>query len=177
MLLAPFIAAAAHAPGTSFKQDLSWKRYSDPQSGFCLQYPKRWMRQDMGDGDGVAFSTGVKRYSMPTGEMDVTVLSTPDDSAELLQAHLDGMKRFVRAERIQILDRRKMTVDGNAAMLTKDQYRDALEKADWTEEIIVAKRDDKLYRLEMVCRSDQVARFEQVFGRLVDSFAFGCHRK
>jgi hypothetical protein len=141
-----------------------------------MEYPKRWIREAGADGSSMAFYTGLKRYSTPTGEMDITILTTQDDTAELLQAHMDGMKRFARAEHIEILDRRKLTVGGSPAMLTKDQYRDPLEKQDWTEEIIVTRHDNKLYRLEMACRTDQVTRFEVMFSRLVRSFAFSCKK-
>ena len=177
VLLPGSALAAANLPTPTFKQDLSWTHYVDPQGSYCVEYPKRWVRQDVADGGGIAFSTGIKRYSTPTGEMDVTVAASPDDSAELLQAHLDGMKKFARAEHIEVLDRQQLTIDGNPATLTKDSYNDALEKKDWTEEIVVTRHNDKLYRLEMVCRSDQVSRFEVVFGRLVRSFAFDCERK
>lgn len=170
------VGMAANVRGT-FKQDLTWKRYADPVGNYCLEYPKHWIRQELPDGSGVGFSTGAKRYSLPTGEMDVTVLATPDDATDLLQAHLDGMKKFARASDIELLGHETVMLAGSQAMYSKDRYRDSLDKADWTEEIILARHDDKTYRLEMMCRSDQVARFELMFGRMVRSFAFGCNRK
>lgn len=142
-----------------------------------MEYPKHWIRSDAAGETGIAFSTGEKRYSMPVGEIDVTVLTTPDDSSQLLQAHMEGVKKFVRAEEMQILDSENITVDGTPATLMKDRYRDRLEKQDWTEEIIYARHDDKLYRLEVVSRSDEAARFQLMFGRMVRSFSFECHGK
>lgn len=175
LLLTPCLALAAHT--SDYRQDRAWKRYANPEGQYCLQYPKRWLKEELSE-QGITFYTGIKRYSMPTGEIDVTVLSSSDDGAQLVEAHMDGMKRFARAEHIEIWDREKLDLDGTQAMLTKDRYRDPLDKKDWNEEIIVARHDDKLYRLEMVCRDDQVDRFESIFQRVVSSFSFDCgHRR
>jgi PsbP len=159
------------------KQDLSWKRYTDADQGFCVAYPNRWIREQASDGSGVSFHTGIKRFSLPTGEIDVTATTPGDDPAALLRAHLEGVKKFVHADEIELTEQRSLTLDGTPAMFAKDHYHDPMEKAEWHEEMILASHNGKLYRLEMVCRADELPRFEAMFEHLVQSFEFDCNSK
>ena len=175
LLLLPSTLAAGNAPNGLLKQDSAWKRYVAADSGYCITYPKHWMRQQVID--GLAFSSGVRRYSMPVGEMDITATSTSDDPMHFLEAHLAGVKKFQRAATVEVLDRRQTTLSGEPALFTKDSYRDALEKSDWVEELVLARHKNVLYRLEMVCRANHVARFEAMFTRFVHSFQLDCNAK
>lgn len=158
------------------KQDLSWKRYVDKESGFCIAYPNRWIRQETSESAGLSFATGVKRFSMPIGEMDV-IASTAEDPVRFVEAHLEGVKKFVRAQDVEVTDHHELTVSDNPALFTKDRYRDPLEKAEWVEELVLTRYKNVLYRMEMVCRADSIARFEPIFSRFVGSFQFECNAK
>ncbi|MBV8707570.1 MAG: hypothetical protein JO028_10305 [Acidobacteriaceae bacterium] len=91
-----------------------------------------------------------------------------------MQIHQEGVVKFQRAQQMQVMETRPMTLADNPALFTKDRYFDPLERTSWMEEVIFASRGDELYRLELVCRADEVERFERVFQRVVDSFSFGC---
>ena len=177
-LFSPSVSNAA-GTGTKLtaKQDVSWKHYFNRDAKYCIGYPNRWLREQTPDGSGFTLATGVNRFSMPVGEMDITVTRATDDAAHLIEAHLEGVKKFVRASNIELLEKREMVVSGASAVFTKDRYRDPLEKADWIEELVLARHNNALYRLEMVCRADHVSRFELMFLRFVHSLELDCNGK
>lgn len=172
-------AIAASPP----KQDRSWKGYRNQQLGFCLNYPRRWLKGDAFDGAGFYIETGLKKYSRPLGEIDVGVLPPLSSQAphtagvgltENLQAHLDGLKNFERAENMEVLEKRNMEFLGSPALFTKDRYYDPQDRHTWVDEVIFVQRKDKLFRFELECSADQLLRFESVFTQLLDSFQFEC---
>ena len=98
----------------------------------------------------------------------------PVDLSENLEAHLEGLRRFERAERMEILEKRELKFAGNAALFTKNRYYDPQDRATWVEEVLFVNRAQTLYRLELACQKDQLARFEPVFSYLLNSFQFDC---
>lgn len=159
------------------KLDRSWKRYYNDRWGYCVSYPSRWMTGDAFDGGGFFVETGVKKRSRPLGEIDIAALSERFTPVDALQAHLDGLKKFERAEQMQILEKREMQILGQAALFTKDRYFDPQDGTSWIDEIVFANRNQTLYRLELECRADQLIRFEPVFTYVVSTFHFDCSSK
>lgn len=185
VLLAALFACPLGA-GQPPKQDRSWKPYENAQWGYCLSYPSRWSKGDAFDGAGIFFATGVKRFSKPLGEIDVGALPvTPADDSHPapvslvadFEAHLNGLKKFERAESVEILENREMQLAGKRALFTKDRYFDPQERATWVDEIIFTERHGAIYRLELECRADQVERFEPVFQMVASTFRFDCERR
>ncbi len=182
-ILFGYAPAASSKTASPPKQDRSWKPYRNQQLGYCLSYPKRWLRGDAFDGAGFYVETGVKKYSRPLGEIDVGVLpplssEVPHTDAvslgENLQLHLQGLKTFERAENMEVLEKRSMPFLGNPALFTKDRYYDPQDRHTWIDEVIFVEHKDTLFRFELECSADQLARFESVFTRLLDSFQFEC---
>ncbi len=180
--LSSVLALLANA-GSTPKQDHAWKRYYNPQWGYCVSYPSRWLKEEAFEGAGIFVKTGVKKRSMPIGEIDVGVLPDayqPSSGApqlslvDNLHAHLDGLKKFERAQQMQVLEQRPMDLSGKSALYTKERYYDPLDRATLVQEIVFVQQKDSLYRLELECNADQVARFEPVFTRLVSTFQFDC---
>lgn len=167
----------------AFKPETSWKLYRNKQWGYCVSYPSRWFRGDAFEGSGIFVETGVKKHSRPVGEIDIGALSNPPDDpsqpapvslTEDFQLHVDGLKKFQRAKRLEILEKRPMDLSGNSALFTKDRYFDPLDGATWVDEIVLVNRKETLYTLELECRSDQLERFEPVFTHFVSTFEFDC---
>jgi len=165
------------------RQDAAWKRYFNSQARYCVSYPVRWYKADAFDGSGLYVTTGVKKHSRPTGEIDVaffrdayetashaSVVNLKDD----FQTHVDGLTRFERAERMQVLEQRPIDISGSPGLLTKDRYYDPQDRSTWIEEILFVHYKDEIYRVELECKADQVDRFEPVFSRLVNSLQFDC---
>jgi hypothetical protein len=171
--------AEAFASGQAQKQDRSWKAYENAQWGYCVSYPSRWVKGDAFDGAGIFVATGEKRFSRPIGEIDVGALPARAEGASFTlvedrNAHLEGLKRFERAEGLEILDQHEMKIMDAPALFTKDRYFDPKERAAWVDEIIFTERKGKMYRLELECRADQVERFEPVFQMFISTFRFDC---
>lgn len=162
--------------GSPPKQDRSWKRYYNPQWGYCLSYPDRWRKGDAFEGAGIFIETGVKRLSVALGEIDIAALQKGPqiNLVDNTQVHLEGLRKFERAEHIEQLEQRPLQLLGNSALFTKSRYYDPLERVRWVEEIVFTQRQNVLYRMELECRADQLERFEPVFSRVLSSFEFDC---
>jgi hypothetical protein len=168
------------------KQDRAWKSYQNLKWGYCVSYPSRWLKGDAFEGAGLYVETGDKKFSKPLGEIDVAVLLAPASSAAHAQnadlasdveTHFEVLKRFVRAEKVELLDKHGMELLGNRAIYAKDRYYDPQERATWLEELVLVNRKDALFRLELECRADHAARFEPVFARVLQTFRFDCEKQ
>ena len=178
--------AFSSLPGAGVpKQDRAWKRYYNPSFGYCVSYPSRWLKGEAFDGAGMFVKTGASKFSRPLGSIDFGVLDArPADPrlaaislVEDLRVHLAGLRKFERAERMEILEQRELTFLGHSALFTKNRYYDPQERANWAEEILIISRNGTLYRLELECRLDQLDRFEPEFSRLMKTFQFDCAAK
>ncbi len=185
-LLGTLVFSFAWASGkprtlTTPRADRGWKRYTNTQWGYCVNYPRRWQRGDAIDGSGIYARTGVTKRSLPAGAVDITAFNDAPAAVKNvslssdMEADMDGLRKFVRAEETRILEQRQMTIAGADALFLKAKYFDPREKSFWVEEIILTRRKGRLYRLELQSRADQMRRFEPVFVRFASSFQFDCH--
>lgn len=180
----PLLMSGAQNVHSVPKLDRSWKTYRNVEWGYCVSYPSRWLRGDALDGAGLFVETGVKKFSKPVGEIDVIVFPegtvvdhespVPLTLVDSLKVHLDGLKKFERAEQVEVLESRPMQLLGISALFTKDRYHDPQDRSSWVDEIVFAKYKNRLYRLELTSQTDQLARFEPVFARVVSTFRFEC---
>jgi hypothetical protein len=164
------------------KLDRAWKHYRNADYGYCVSYPSRWRRGEAFDGAGLVVETGVNKFSRPVGAIDFEAISSvtkdaramPASLVEDLQDHLAVLQKFERAERMEILEKREMQLRGNSALFLKNRYYDPQERATWMEEVLFVNRHETVYRLELECRADQIARFEPVFEYLMGTLQFDC---
>jgi hypothetical protein len=176
-LLTAYVSSAGNN-----KADRAWKRYRNPSFGYCVNYPAHWSRGEAFDGGGLFVKTGLAGSARATGEIDIGPLSFPLEDArmrpinliETLADHLDGLRKFERAERLEVLSKEETLFLGQPALFTKNRYYDPLDRATWVEEVLFVNRAQTLYRLELECRADQLARFEPVFLHLLSTFQFDC---
>jgi hypothetical protein len=184
-LLCCFAFSSLLTAGSVPKQDRAWKRYYNPQYGYCVSYPSRWFKGEAFDGAGLFVKTGESKYSRTLGSMDFGVIDpSPEELrpahislVDDLRLHLAGLRKFERAERMEILEQRELTFLGHPALFTKNRYYDPQERANWAEEILFINREGMLYRLELQCRLDRLIRFEPVFSQLMKTFQFDCAAK
>lgn len=182
LLLLSVLFSCFSSPGASSRQDAAWKHYQNRDPGYCVEFPARWVRGEVSEGAGMFFETGVKKFSRPLGEMDVSALSDDEmqgnlSTVDYLQDHLEGLRKFERAERLEIVDKRETNLLNAPALFLKDSYYDPQDRATWVDEMLLARFKGRLYRLELECRADTLNRFEPVFSRFVGSFRFECNRK
>jgi hypothetical protein len=164
------------------KLDRAWKQYVNGRADFCVSYPSRWYKGDAFEGAGLFVETGVKKFSKPLGEIDVTVLevsaatpqAVPVSLVDNFQVHLEGLRKFEGAQRMKVLEQREGNLAGNPALFTKDSFYDPQDHAEWRDEMVFVKYGKQIYRLELQCRADQVARFEAPFLHVIATFQPGC---
>jgi hypothetical protein len=177
--------AAAFVTGGSIqnKQDTVWKRYYNPEAGYCVDYPARWYKADAFDGSGLYVMTGMKKHSRATGEIDIgrfresaSKEAHPANISlqDVFQTHMDGLKKFERAERMEVLEQRPMDIGGVPGLFTKDRYYDPQDRSTWMEEVLFIQSKGEMYRIELECKADQMDRFEPVFSHLVSTIQFSC---
>ena len=175
------LAAWGHGSAEQ-KLDRSWKRYRNPEYGYCVSIPSRWTKGEAFEGAGLYVESGERKFSRPVGAIDFeAIASTPKDARILpvnlardLQDHLDVLQKFERAERMEILEKREVMMQGNNGLFTKHRYYDPQERATWMEEVLFVNRNDTVYRFELDCRADQIERFAAVFEHLVGTVQFDC---
>jgi hypothetical protein len=168
--------------GNNEKQDRSWKRYHNSSLGYCVSYPAHWLRGEAFDGAGLFVETGSSKFSRPSGAIDFGALSAllkdaraiPISLSQNLEDHLEGLQKFERAERMEVLEKRELKFQGHSALFTKNRYYDPQERATWMEEVLFVNRNETLYRLELQCRAGEIERFEPVFAHLMSTFQFDC---
>ncbi len=157
--------------------------YLNRTTGFCISYPSRWAKSETYDGSGLAVATGMKKHSpIPVGSMDVSALALPAVQVHSVALGLDddfdvqlaGLKKFVRAEHVEILERRTLTLAEKPSLFVKIRYLDPRDRKVWIDEVIFARRDGLGYRLELETRADQLERFEANFTQFVNSFQMDC---
>ncbi len=192
------VAAASGDTGNPFqvaakpngdRMDRSWKRYRNPNLGYCLSYPSRWYRGSAFEGSGLFIETGVRRSAKPSGEIDFGPMGAGDGTEDArlkpaglsertlkqdFQEHLDGLQKFARAERVEIIDQHSLNLQGSQALYAKNSYYDPLERTSWMEEVVFVRRKGELFRMALHCPPDQIKRFEAVFTYMVSSFEFDC---
>ena len=164
------------------KLDRSWKRYRNPEYGYCVSIPSRWAKGEAFEGAGLYVKAGMRRLSRPLGAIDFEALAsastdarmTPINLAESLQDHLDVLQKFERAERMEILEKHETRLQGSAALFTKHRYYDPQDRATWMEEVLFVNRNETVYRFELDCRADQIDRFEAVFEHLIGTVELDC---
>lgn len=159
------------------KLDRSWKRYRNPEFGYCVSIPSRWAKGEAFEGAGLYVQSGMRKTSRPLGVIDFeAITSAPMSLAADLQDHLAVLQKFERAERMEILEKHEMRVQGSDALFTKHRYYDPQERATWMEEVLFVNRNDTVYRFEVDCRADQIERFAAVFEHLIGTVEFDCSR-
>jgi hypothetical protein len=178
-----FALTQTGSAGSVLRQDRAWKVYLNRATGFCVSYPSRWMRSETYDGAGLAVTTGLKKHSpIPIGSMDVSAFPLPESSSksvafafdDAFELQLAGLKKFVRAERVEILEKRVLTLGTVPGLFAKVRYFDPRDRREWVDEIIFTGRDHLSYRLELETRADQLQRFEANFAQFVNSFQTSC---
>src|SRR5437764_3937533 len=122
---------------SALRQDRAWKVYLNRSTGFCISYPSRWAKSETYDGSGLAVATGMKRHSpIPVGSMDVSALAIPGFQVRAAAMALDddfdvqlaGLKKFARAEQVEIMERRTFTLAASPSLFVKIRYLDPRDR-------------------------------------------------
>jgi hypothetical protein len=169
--LASFAASQAAAP--AHKPAVPWKRYCQPNAGFCFKYPPTWtMLGEVFDGNGVVVAPPQRDEQPLQSEVTVAMVAPPKDSDDalgldaIIQQAAAGMRES--GQDFQTLRRQERTVDAKPAELLKAQYHEKSTGKDWVEELIfIQGPDNEIYSVALKCTPSDIVHLEPVFSEIV----------
>jgi hypothetical protein len=145
----------------------SWKRYCQPDGGFCFKYPGSWkMLGEIYDGKGVVVAPVQKEDQSFWDNITVAMVAPPtegDDEGIGLKGVIEQATAGMREAGVnfQTLQRQDRTVDAKPAAMLKAQYRDKATGRDWIEELVfIEGPDNEIYSVALKSAPDHAFRLE-----------------
>jgi hypothetical protein len=147
-----------------------WKRYCQPDDGFCFKYPSSWkMLGEIYDGKGVVVAPVQKEEQSLWDEITVAMVAPPtegDDEGIGLNGVIEQAAAGMRdaGQNFQTLQRQQRTVDAKPAEMLKAQYQDKTTGRDWVEELVfIQGPDNEIYSVALKAVPQNMAKLERVF--------------
>jgi len=169
--------SGAGNPASTPHKSAPWKRYCQPDNGFCFKYPSSWsMLGEVFEGNGVVVAPEQKGERSLWSEITVALVVPPpegDEEAIGLDALIEQTMKSLREEgqNFETLQRQRRTVDHNPAQMLKVRYREKATGHDWYEEIIfIQGPDDEVYSVALKSTPQDMARLEPLLTGVVGSW-------
>jgi hypothetical protein len=184
-----FVLALA---GTSLGQQRhrsGCRHYFNSNYNFCIEYPKKWQRNEALDGNAIALlPPGQRAGPLPysaifvgghvnqTSEQDENRGETLDEIFESgLKAFQEGDAAF-KATQLKVTERRRSRLVGYPVLVSTIEY--VLDNRYWQEhQILILTRSDAVFELTLTCRADQIQKFTPIFNGIVHSFRIRCNSR
>ncbi len=166
------VAVAAQTPSsrTPSGKPAVWKRYCQPEGGFCFKYPSSWsVLGEVFDGNGVAIAPPQKEDRALWDAITVAmVVPAPqgDEAPITLDGVIEQASSRIResGQDFETLQRQQRTVDHKPAELLKVHYHERSNGRDWIEEMVfIQGPDNEIYSVALKCSPQNLARLEPVF--------------
>jgi hypothetical protein len=152
----------------------SFKRYCQPNDGFCFKYPASWkMLAEIYDGRGVVVAPVQKEEQSLWDEITAAMVAPPtegDDEGIGLNGVIEQAAAGMRdaGQNFQTLQRQQRTVDAKPAEMLKAQYRDKSTGRDWIEELVfIQGPDNEIYSVALKTSPQNAVRLEPVFTEIL----------
>jgi hypothetical protein len=159
----------AGQPSSPARKTTTWKRYCQPEGGFCFKYPNSWsILGEVYDGNGVAVAPPQKQDRALWDAITVAlVLPSPtgDEESTGLDGVIERASSGLRenGQDFQTLQRQERTVDHRPAQMLKVRYHEKTNARDWIEEMIfIEGPDNEIYSLALKCSPQNLVRLEPV---------------
>ncbi|MGA2905402.1 MAG: hypothetical protein ABSD98_16365 [Candidatus Korobacteraceae bacterium] len=172
--LASVAAGQAAAPA---RKPVPWKRYCQPNAGFCFKYPGSWtMLGEVFDGNGVVVAPPQKEDRALWYEITLAMVAPSPEGDEEGPGLNDIVEQAAAAMReavqdFQTLQRQERTVDHQPAQMLKARYRDKATGRDWVEELIfIQGPENEIYSVALKCAPQELARLEPVLKGVLESW-------
>ena len=147
-----------------------WKRYCQPEGGFCFKYPSSWsVLGEVFDGNGVVVAPAQKEDRALWDAITVAmVVPAPqgDEDSITLDGVIEQASSRIResGQDFETLQRQQRTVDHKPAELLKVRYHEKSNGRDWIEEMVfIQGPDSEIYSVALKCSPQNLARLEPVF--------------
>ncbi len=161
------IAAGQTSPSVPTRKPAAWKRYCQPEGGFCFKYPSSWsMLGEVFDGNGVVVAPPQKEDRALWDAITVALVVPPpqgDEEPLGLNGVIDRATSGLResGQNFETLQRQERTVDHQPAQMLKTRYREKSSGRDWIEEMIfIEGPDNEIYSVALKCSPQSVVRLE-----------------
>jgi hypothetical protein len=154
-----------------------WKRYCQPDGGFCFKYPAAWkFLGEIYDGKGVVVAPVQRQDSSFWDNITVAMVAPPpegDDEGIGLNGVIEQAAAGMRdaGQNFQTLQRQQRTVDAKPAELLKAQYRDKDTGRDWIEELVfIQGPDNEIYSVALKVAPQNISRLEPVLTEILQTW-------
>ena len=169
--------AASQAAAPAHKAAVPWKRYCQPNAGFCFKYPSSWtMLGEVFDGNGVVVAPPQKEDRALWYEITLAMV-TPSPEGDEEGPGLNGIIEQAMAamreagQNFVTLQRQERTVDHQPAQMLKARYREKATGHDWVEEMIfIQGPENEIYSVALKCAPLDLARLEPVLKGVLESW-------
>lgn len=155
-----------------------WKHYRNARWGFCLWYPSTWKKTLTTDGSGVMLSPPQSVFP-PDLQDIISVGALPNQPRDLdnpdvvINPHgppmtLEQNFELGLVKDATVLEKRKTTFDGYAALISKIRYREPVIGITWisVQILFLAEHRWVVYSLNLKCRPHELASLEPVFNEI-----------
>ena len=168
--LAPVALAAAQTPSRpQASKSAAWKRYCQPEGGFCFKYPGSWsMLGEVFNGNGVVVAPPQKQDRALWDAITVALVvpaPTGDEEPISLNGVIEQASSGLResGQDFQTLQRQERTIDHKPAQMLKVRYHEKANTHDWIEEMIfIEGPDNEIYSIALKCSPQNLAHLEPV---------------
>jgi len=156
---------------------VAWKRYCQPNDGFCFKYPGWWkMLGEVFGGNGVVVAQPQKEEQTLWDEITVAMVAPAPEEGQTglgLNGVIDQAAEGMRAagRNFQTLQRQERTVDAKPAQMLKAQYREKSTGREWIEELVfIEGPDGEIYSVALKCVPQNDTKLEPIFAEVVRSW-------
>ena len=172
------IAAGQTSPSARTGQLSGWKRYCQPEGGFCFKYPGPWsMLGEVLNGKGVVVAPPQKEDRRALWDAVTVALVVPRPTGDEEPLGLNGVIERATSglrengQNFETLQRQERMVDHRPAQMLKTRYRERSNGHDWIEEMIfIEGPDNEIYSVALKCSPLSLARLEPMFSQVLASW-------
>src|SRR5208282_889782 len=178
LALGSFRAAVSQAStSVTAPKPATWKRYCQPEGGFCFKYPSSWsMLGEVYDGNGVVVAPPQKEDRALWDAITVALVVPPPQGDEeptglnvVIERASSGLRQS--GQDFETLQRQERTVDHQPAQMLKARYHEKSNGRDWIEEMVfIEGPDNEIYSVALKCAPQNLARLEPVLSRVLSGW-------
>ena len=168
------IAVAQTSSSPPARKPAAWKRYCQPDRGFCFKYPSSWsMLGEVFDGNGVVVAPPQKEDRALWDAITVALVVPPPEGDEeplgldgVIEQATSGLRE--NGQNFETLQRQQRTVDHKPAQMLKASYHEKSTGRDWIEEMIfIEGPDNEIYSVALKCSPLTLARLESMLSGML----------
>src|SRR5208283_112509 len=172
------VAVGQTSPSAPGRRPAPWKRYCQPNGGFCFKYPSSWtMLGEIFNGNGVVVAPPQKQERALWDAITVALVVPPPEGDEELSG-LNGVIEQATSglresgQDFQTLQRQQRTIDQKPAQMLKVRYREKASGHEWIEEMVfIEGPENEIYSVALKCSPQNLERLEPALTGVLASWS------